>query len=70
MYARFEQAERTILENRGDFFEYYYNYALIEETYVIDSQDPPKEGEHIFPPREWWFFADYSINEPDPKTDW
>ncbi len=70
LYAHFEEAERAILENRGDFFEYYYNYALIEETYVIDHQDPPGPGELPFPPKEWWYHADYSVNQPDPKTGW
>jgi len=70
LYAHFEEAEQAILENRGDFFEYYYNYALIEETYVIDSQDQPGPGEIPWPPREWWYFADYTINTPDKKTGW
>lgn len=65
LYAHFEEAERAVLENRGDMFEYYYNYALIEETYVIDPIDPPKEGEHLDTPREWWYFADHSKSSED-----
>ena len=60
LFARFEDAEECVLKNRGDLFECTFNFALIEETYVIDPTDPPKEGEQLETPREWWYFADHS----------
>src|SRR5437868_15463194 len=70
LFANLEEAQECVLQNRGDLFEYYYNYALIEETYVIDKTDPPQEGEFAGLPREWWYHADYSINTPDERTGW
>ena len=60
LYGRFEDAEKAILENKGDMFEHYYNYALIEETWVIDHS-VPSDGtkENWFPPQEWWYKASY-----------
>jgi hypothetical protein len=70
LFAKLEEAEKCVLENRGDLFEYYYNYALIEEIYVIDSEDKPEPGEFGGFPKEWWFVADYTQNPADPKTGW
>jgi len=65
LFANLEEAQECVLQNRGDLFEYYYNYALIEETYVIDKTDPPKEGEFGGLPREWWYHADFSQMDED-----
>lgn len=70
LFAKFEDAEEAVLKNSGDIFEYYYNFALIEETYVIDPTDPPKPGEFGGFPKEWWYHADYTVNPPDEKTGW
>jgi hypothetical protein len=70
LFASFEEAEQAMLSNSGDLFEYYYNYGLIEEIYVIDSTDKPEPGEIAWPPQEWWYFADYTINPPDERTNW
>ena len=59
LYARFEDAEKAVLENRGDIFENYYNYALIEETWVIDHSVPNEEAKNWFPPKEWWYKASW-----------
>lgn len=56
LYAKFEDAEKAILENKGDIFENYYNYALIEETWVIDHS-VPTDTKDWFPPKEWWYKA-------------
>lgn len=62
LFAKFEEAEKCILENHSDIFEYSYNYALIEEILVIDDSIPYVEGESAeFPPREWWYHADFSV---------
>lgn len=62
LYAKFEDAEKCVLENRGDIFECNYNYALIEEIWVIDHSETLTEEEkkNWFPPKEWWYFADYN----------
>lgn len=69
LFAKLEEAQECVLQNRGDLFEYYYNYALIEEIYVIDKTETPKEGESYGFPREWWYFADFSQmdEEKNPK---
>jgi hypothetical protein len=71
LYARLEDAEQAVLENRGDLFEYSYNYALIEEIFVIDPDDKPSKEESYFPPKEWWYEAKYNRDptqdaDPDP----
>jgi len=60
LFANFDEAEQCVLQNRGDIFERYYNFALIEETYVIDKNDPPLEGQFSGMPREWWYYADFA----------
>lgn len=60
LFAKLEDAQKCVLENQGDIFECMYNYALIEETCLINSDDPPKEGEFLGLPREWWYHADHS----------
>lgn len=57
LYAKFEDAERSIMENGGDLFENYYNYALIEEHFLIDPSASPS-GFYGIP--QWWYHADYS----------
>jgi len=53
LYRRFDDAEETVLLNRGDIFEYYYNYALIEEVAVV-----PSRGKYTIP-KQQWYYADY-----------
>jgi 3-methyladenine DNA glycosylase AlkD len=60
LFADFETAEKYVLENTGDFFEYYYNIALIEEVNVIDLKAPPIENYDWHAQREWWYQADHS----------
>jgi hypothetical protein len=54
LYKRFSNAEKSILSNSGDLFEFYYNYALIEEITVIPSR------EKYTLPEQWWYHVDYS----------
>jgi len=54
LYKRVNDAENTVLTNSGDIFEFYYNYALIEEVSVI-----PSRGKFTLP-EQWWYHADYS----------
>ncbi|CAM6006392.1 unnamed protein product [Sphagnum balticum] len=67
LYHDFDQAEKVVLENVGDIFEYYYNVALIEEIGVIDENDPPQPGqEHLWGrPRSWWYRAEYNSTGED-----
>lgn len=51
---RFSDAEKTVLTSHGDIFEFYYNYALIEEISVF-----PSRGEWELP-KQWWYYADYN----------
>jgi len=76
LYLNFEDAERAVLSNTGDIFEYYYNYALIEEIWVVNSEDNPtkEEVKELFPPKEWWYKATFygdEVNEPpfNPKVE-
>jgi hypothetical protein len=64
LYQDFDEAEKVVLENAGDIFEYYYNVALIEEIGIIDKNDPPQPGqEHLWgPPRQWWYRAEYTTS--------
>lgn len=67
LFAKFEDAEKAILQNHGDFFECDYNAALIEEHYVIDYSKPPKKGEEIhWIPRQWWYKAIRTDFRRDP----
>ena len=50
----FESAELTVLSNCGDFFEGYYNYALIEEIEVNSTVSI-----HTKLPKQWWYQAKY-----------
>lgn len=61
LYLKFEDAEKAVLENRGDLFEYTYNYALIEEIRVLDPSTPAtqEEKENWFPPKEYWYHAEF-----------
>jgi hypothetical protein len=60
LYSKFEDAEKCVLENHSDIFEYYYNFAVIEEVYVIDPSSPRKKDEGNYVPKQWWYKADFS----------
>lgn len=65
LYSDFDIAEKAVLENRGDLFEDYYNYALIEEVCVL----PKKDEWFDFPPKQWWYKVEYNINaESDTES--
>lgn len=59
LFANFADAEKAVLENGGDMFERSYNYALIEEVYVID---PASKDEAFYVPKEWWYSASFETN--------
>lgn len=59
-FAHFEDAEKCVLENHTNIFEYTYNLALIEEHYVYDPNDPSKNYNFIAP--QWWYQATYPNN--------
>jgi hypothetical protein len=64
LFASFEGAEKCVLENQGDLFEYSFNYALIEEIPVLDKGTTnPYE-----PRKEWWYrFEGYTtLHNEDP----
>jgi hypothetical protein len=50
--SNFFDAERVIIKNIGDIWEYNYNYAVIEEL---------AEGLYPHPIQEWWFKWDNKI---------
>lgn len=70
LYAKLEDAEKAIVHNHGDMFEHYYNYALIEEYYLINPLIP---GPSFYNGEQWWYYADYSQGDRDhphiTKTD-
>lgn len=68
-YANFEDAERCVLENKGDIFEYYYNVALIEEHYVHDPNDRPPSNFNGLIARQWWYKVDYIQKEDGSLSD-
>lgn len=57
-FANFEDAEKCVLENQTDIFEYYYNVALIEEHYVHDPNDPAPPSIGVLA-KQWWYKAEY-----------
>lgn len=57
LFSKFENAEKSIMKNEGDLFEYYYDYAIIEESFICD------EGEDSYnTPNTWWYKMDYKNN--------
>jgi hypothetical protein len=64
-YANFEDAEKCVLENQTDIFEYYYNIALIEEHYVHDPKDPASPDADIVCAKQWWYLATYKEEDAD-----
>lgn len=68
LFAKFEEAEQAVLQNRGDLFERSYSHALIEEVPVIDMMIKVEPGSGLFSPREWWYVADYS--KADEENDY
>lgn len=62
LFARFEDAQKCVLENHTDIFEYYYNIALIEEHYVYDPDDPPPPLHDIMCAKQWWYRAEYTTD--------
>jgi hypothetical protein len=61
-FAHFEDAEKCVLENQTNIFEYTYNLALIEEHFVYDPND--SEPGNIVAP-QWWYQAIYPNNGID-----
>jgi len=61
--ASFEEAEKIMLENRGDLFEYDCNVGLIEEVYVWGTDDPDPSR---FSDKRWWYHAQYTPNPNAP----
>jgi len=55
LFDNFEAAEQTIMTNCGDFFESYYNYALIEEIDILSHI-----GLYTELSRQWWYKAEFN----------
>ena len=53
----FETAEKIVLNNESDIFEYYYDYdyAIIEEIEVVVKGKACINKE----PKQWWYKAEY-----------
>ena len=56
LFADFEAAQKCVLENQSDIFEYYYNIALIEEISVLNPFDQ-NNAWNI--PTQWWYKITY-----------
>ena len=63
LFSSFEEAEKAMLENRGDLFEYHYNVGLIEEVFTLDSKDPNATR---FNEKRWWYHAQFTPNPEAP----
>jgi hypothetical protein len=59
LFAKLEDAEKCVLENHGDIFEYYYNMAVIEEVSVIDPNNVDKTNSRAYIPKQWWYKITY-----------
>lgn len=59
-FQSFQDAEKCVLENHSDIFEYYYNIALIEEHTLISPGDPEAIVETY---AQWWYQATYYDHE-------
>ena len=66
-FVNFKDAEKCVLENQTNIFEYTYNLALIEEHYVYDPNDNSKPGDIIAP--QWWYQAIYPNNGVDVNPE-
>lgn len=53
-YSNFEDAEKAVLENHTDIFEYSYEYAVIEKM---------PEGVCAVAEDSWWYKASYENDE-------
>jgi hypothetical protein len=50
LFNSLDNAKKSILSNEGDLFEYYYDYAFIEEAFIMD------EGHDKFGiQKTWWY---------------
>ena len=59
LYLKFEDAEKAVLENHEDFFEEgTFNYALIEDHYVVQHSNFNSSTLDIF--NQWWYKAELS----------
>jgi hypothetical protein len=60
LYLKFEDAEEAVLENHYDYFEDgTFNYALIEDHYVIDHSNFNTSLDIL---NQWWYEAEYCNN--------
>jgi hypothetical protein len=60
LYLKFEDAEEAVLENHYDYFEDgTFNYALIEDHYVIDHSNFNTSLDIL---NQWWYRAEYCNN--------
>lgn len=54
LMSSLQNAEQTILHNDGDLFEDYFNFGLIEEVILADTQ---RNAGYIVP-NQYWFYRD------------
>lgn len=64
LFADFESAEKCVLENQSDIFEYYYNVALIEEITVLFPKSSEKNEDWRIP-KQWWYKITYHEHPND-----
>ena len=64
LYSNFEDAEKAMLSNWSDLFEYTYNVGLIEEVYVMgkDTRNTAFDGRE----QRWWYLAQYEEDSSAP----
>jgi hypothetical protein len=58
-FANFEDAEKWVLENGENIFEYYYNVALIEEYPVFNPKDIDDAFFNL--PQQWWYKCHFPL---------
>lgn len=59
LFSDFDTAEKAVLSNEFDIFEYYYNIALIEEIELLPVTDPKALYTSN---NQWWYSAAYKDN--------
>jgi hypothetical protein len=59
-FKTFEEADEIVIDNQGDIFEVYYNYAVIEEY---------QPGFYFSAPQIQWYFADFDKRKDGRPND-
>jgi hypothetical protein len=58
LYENFEEAEHAVINNYGDIYERFYNYACIEEHYLV-SKSYANFSADMLMHKQWWYKATF-----------